>query len=182
MDLLPIVDSEKVELLYQSRSMKMARGSSALLNCEAVYDPVQCEDVHVAWFQGTTELTRPRKYITAVNESFHSEPVQRRRRQVETEILDLQPEDAARFQCKALCVGELTAMGHFISITITGDSQSGCPETTGSVLELQERIQTGNVANCKDLTLLCFFFFFSGRLIIREKLSSCPTSSASDPP
>lgn len=149
MDLLPIVHSDKVELLYPKSSMKAARGSSVLLSCEAIYDPAQCEDVHVAWFQGRTELTRPHKYITAVNESYISEPGKRRKRQVVTEILDLQPEDADRFQCKALCVGELSAMGHFIGITITGDSQSGCPETTGAVLELRERIQTGNVTNCK---------------------------------
>lgn len=148
MELLPFVDSDKVELRYPKSSMKAARGSSVLLSCKAIYHPAQCEDVHVAWFQGDTELNKPHKYITAVNESF-SGPGKTRTRQVVTEILDLQSKDADRFQCKALCVREVAAMGHFISITITGDSQSGCQETTGAVLELRERIQTGNVANCK---------------------------------
>lgn len=124
MELLPIVDSEKVDLLYPSSSMKVARGSSVLLSCDAIYDPAQCEDVHVAWFQDATELTMPHKYITAVNESLISGPVKKCRRQVVTEILNLQSKDADRFQCKALCVRELSAMGHFISITITGDLQS----------------------------------------------------------
>lgn len=128
--------------------MEAARGSSVLLSCEAVYDPVQCKDVHVAWFQDTTELTRPHKYITAVSESLISEPARRRRRQVVTEILDLQPEDADRFQCKALCLEEVSAVGHSITIKVTGDDS----QSAVAALERRERIHTGNVAKCKILT------------------------------
>lgn len=113
-------DPDKVQLLYPSRRVTAARGSSLLLSCEALYHLEQCHHVHVAWFQGTTELTRPHKYLTTVNESFVGES-ETKRRQVETEILDLQLEDAGRFQCVALCAGEVSAMGHFVSIFIAGD-------------------------------------------------------------
>lgn len=114
-------DPDKVQLLYPSSSVTAARGSSFLLSCEALYDPLHCHHVHVAWFQGSTkaELTRPYKYLTTVSESFIGE--RRRRRQVATEILDLQLEDAGGFQCVALCAGEISAMGHFIRITFAGD-------------------------------------------------------------
>lgn len=79
-------DPDKVQLLYPSSSVTAVRGSSLLLSCEAIYDPVQCHHMHVAWLQGTTELTWPHKYITTVSESFESG---RRRSQVVTEILDL---------------------------------------------------------------------------------------------
>lgn len=140
--------------------MSAARGSSVRLSCEAVYDPVRCEDVHVAWFQDTSELTRPHKYMTVVSESLISEPGRRRRRQVVTEILDLQPEDADRFQCRALCREEVSAVGHAITIQVTGDDSPSAV----AALERREGIQTGNVGRCQNSNLV---FLSSSSLVGR---------------
>lgn len=75
--------------------------------------------MHVSWFQNNSEMTNPKKHVTTVNETLVSSVV--RRRQVVTEILDLQPEDSESFQCKASCNGEETAMGHFIRLLVIGE-------------------------------------------------------------
>lgn len=107
-----------VELFYPQLTMRAARGSSVRLSCEARYDYKRCGEVHVSWFQGDSELTNPQKHVTTVNETIASGTV--RRRQVVTEILDLQPEDSESFQCKASCNNEVTAMGHFIRLIVIG--------------------------------------------------------------
>lgn len=107
-----------VELFYPQTTLKAARGSSVRLSCEARYNVQRCEQVHVSWFQDGSEMTDPQKHVTTVNETIVSITV--RRRQVVTEILDLQPEDSESFQCKASCKGEDTAMGHFIRLMVIG--------------------------------------------------------------
>lgn len=106
-------DPDKVQLLYPSSSVTAARPSSLLLRCEALYDPLECHHVHslVPGHHGADPT---------VSESFIS-GLERRKRQVVTEILDLLLEDAGRFQCVALCAGEVSAIGHFIRVTIEGD-------------------------------------------------------------
>lgn len=81
---------------------------------------MKCGLLHVAWYHLTkdgAELTDPKKYFTTVNETI-SDGIMRLR-QVETEILNLTSDDDGQFQCKAGCENQETAMGHFITITVT---------------------------------------------------------------
>ncbi|TDH11287.1 hypothetical protein EPR50_G00059350 [Perca flavescens] len=116
---------EKVtlEVRYKKESFTLARGSSVKLSCNAYYDYNQCGLLHVVWCHITNQsvaLTDPSKYFTTVNET-DTDDVNVRHRQIETEILDLTPEDDGQFQCKAECdESKETAMGHLIEITVKG--------------------------------------------------------------
>lgn len=113
-------ENETVQVLYPQKTFTPARGSSVTLSCKAFYDFMKCGLLHVAWYHLTkddAELTDPKKYFTTVNETI-SDGIMRLR-QVETEILNLTSDDNGQFQCKAGCENQETAMGHFITITVT---------------------------------------------------------------
>uniref|UniRef100_A0A3Q1GL84 Ig-like domain-containing protein n=1 Tax=Acanthochromis polyacanthus TaxID=80966 RepID=A0A3Q1GL84_9TELE len=112
-------------VLYPQQILTPARGSSVKLSCETNYDYKKCGLLHVVWHNTSsqnddkiTELTDPKKYLTAVNETVNEG--NRRRRQVVTEILNLRPKDNGRYQCQAKCNNGEEARGHFITITVRG--------------------------------------------------------------
>uniref|UniRef100_A0A3Q1C2N8 Ig-like domain-containing protein n=1 Tax=Amphiprion ocellaris TaxID=80972 RepID=A0A3Q1C2N8_AMPOC len=114
-----------VDVLYPQKTFTPQRGSSVQLSCEAYYDYEKCGLLHVVWHntspqysKKSTELTDPRKYFTAVNETVDEGNI--RHRQVVTEILNLRPEDDGRYQCMAKCDNGEEAMGHFITIRVRG--------------------------------------------------------------
>lgn len=113
-------DSEdNVKVFYPKENITPARGSSVKLSCEAHYNFVRCGLLHVVWIVRdgeAAELINPKKYHTTVNETLSEGGM--RRRQVVTEILDLNPGDSNKYQCKALCETGGSAMGHFITITV----------------------------------------------------------------
>ncbi|XP_051813259.1 uncharacterized protein zgc:174945 [Acanthochromis polyacanthus] len=118
-------DIPVVEVLYPQQILTPARGSSVKLSCETNYDYKKCGLLHVVWHNTSsqnddkiTELTDPKKYLTAVNETVNEG--NRRRRQVVTEILNLRPKDNGRYQCQAKCSNGEEARGHFITITVRG--------------------------------------------------------------
>ncbi|XP_069393925.1 uncharacterized protein [Paralichthys olivaceus] len=113
------LDKENIEVLYPQRTITVSKGSSVKLSCIAIYNHEQCSPVHVAWSQnGGIKLTDPNKYVTTVNETVFDGNM--RRRQVETEILDLTTNDTGEFQCKAKCDNGEVAMGHFIRVSLKG--------------------------------------------------------------
>ncbi|KAI3361469.1 hypothetical protein L3Q82_012958 [Scortum barcoo] len=114
---------QQIKVFYPKENITPARGSSVKLSCEAHYDFAKCGLLHVVWIvweeqNQSAELINPRKYHTTVNETVSEGDM--RRRQAVTEILDLNPEDNNRYQCKATCESGGSAMGHFITIKVQG--------------------------------------------------------------
>lgn len=107
-----------VQVIYPSKTLHPARGSSVKLSCEVNYDFKECDLLYAGWGLGTAKLTNPSKYFTTVNETDSGGNM--RRRQVVTEILDLTPNDNGRYQCVAVCNSLDDARGHYIWITVKG--------------------------------------------------------------
>ncbi|XP_071757105.1 uncharacterized protein LOC139913070 [Centroberyx gerrardi] len=113
-------DTEIVEVLYPSRTIHAAKGTSVNLTCRAKYNFKLCGHVQVAWcaIQTKTDLTDHTWYTTTVNETVLKDGIMRLR-QVMTEIIHLTMEDNGAFQCNAKCERGEMAQGHFIRIHVT---------------------------------------------------------------
>lgn len=112
--------ADSVEVLYPQRTFTERSGSSVKLFCQAQYEP-RCGQVHVLWThleRNYPKLTDPEKYLTTVNETVTVNNM--RRRQVVTEILNLNKKDKGTYQCHAECTNGEKAIGHVITVNVKG--------------------------------------------------------------
>lgn len=98
------------------------------LKCTAQYEEQHCGNISVFWCLSVEEkpcetLTDPERYLIHINETKLSGETVFRQQDVFVTFTHLTLNDTGFYQCKAKCQRTgATAMGHHISVTVTGMS------------------------------------------------------------
>lgn len=117
-----------VQVTYSRHPVKRTEGQPLTLKCTAQYEEEHCGNISVFWCISVSEkqcqkLTDPDRYLNNNNETKISAETVVRQQDAFVTFTQLTRNDTGFYQCKAICEQTgATAMGHVISVTVTGMS------------------------------------------------------------
>ncbi|KAB5523286.1 hypothetical protein PHYPO_G00150830 [Pangasianodon hypophthalmus] len=119
----PSMLKSTVQVKYSRDPVRRTEGQPLTLKCTAEYEEENCGNIRVSWCLTSQELTDPDRYLIHINETKIGG---NRHRDAFITFTQLTVNSTGFYQCKAVCQHTgTTAIGHVISVNVTGDANKG---------------------------------------------------------